>query len=94
MGGAAGILCLFLTCEDSDALLTELESWYSASKFPEYQPDMELVTTVSDSVNCIDSVGTWMDFNDLLPRVNAHLGVKPLHVCLDDSLEIMKQLEN
>lgn len=60
LGGACGILGLFVPTEDVDTLVKELEAWYSAATLPIYQPDQPLVTTVANSVNCVDSLGLWM----------------------------------
>ncbi|WP_102341690.1 C-GCAxxG-C-C family (seleno)protein [Galactobacillus timonensis] len=60
LGGACAAIGLFVDPKDQDAIVKELEDWYSNTEFPIYQPKMELITTVSHSVNCSDSVGTWM----------------------------------
>jgi uncharacterized protein with FMN-binding domain len=60
LGGAAAVLGLFVPTEDVDTLLAELETWYSETALPIYQPDEELVTTIANSVNCSDSLGKWM----------------------------------
>lgn len=60
LGGAAGVLGLLLPTDKVDDVLKELLSWYSSAELPYYQPDMELVKTVANSVNCNDSLGKWM----------------------------------
>lgn len=41
-------------------LVNELIQWYKKHPFPEYQPENEIETTISESELCEDSVGTWM----------------------------------
>lgn len=60
LGGAAALIGLFIPLEDQDRLLGEVQTWYSGAELPIYQPEMDLVQTVADSVNCLDSLGTWM----------------------------------
>lgn len=60
LGGAAGILGLFLPTDKVDEQLKALEAWYCAAELPFYQPELDLPCTVSGSVNCSDSVGKWM----------------------------------
>jgi len=60
LGGALAAIGLF--CEPADAakLRDELYAWYREHEFPQYQPEFESITTVAHSVNCADSVGTYM----------------------------------
>lgn len=60
LGGAAGILGLFLATDAVDEQLKNLENWYASAQLPFYQPELELPCTVANSVNCADSVGKWM----------------------------------
>lgn len=60
MAGAYGIIGLFVPTEDQDAMVKELANWYSGAAFPMHQPEYELVTTTSGSVNCSESVTKWM----------------------------------
>ncbi len=60
LGGAAAVLGLFVPPEDVDTLLGELETWYVSTELPNYQPDTELIKTVAPTVDCNDSLGTWM----------------------------------
>ncbi len=60
MAGAFGVIGLFVPTEDQDAMVMDLAAWYSAAAFPMYQPEKELITTVSGSVNCSESVTKWM----------------------------------
>lgn len=60
LGGAAGILGLFLPTDSVDEQLKNLEAWYASATLPYYQPELELPCTVANSVNCADSVGKWM----------------------------------
>lgn len=59
----AAALCIGTVCEPDAAkkILGELENWYREAELPGYQPDMELPTTVANSILCIDSVGTFME---------------------------------
>lgn len=60
MAGAFGVIGLFVPTEDQDAMVMDLAAWYSAAAFPMYQPEKDLITTVSNSVNCSESVTKWM----------------------------------
>ena len=59
--GACAFIGLFCDIEDSRAIRDELFAWYRTHEFPQYQPEFQLITTVSNSVECRDSVGTWME---------------------------------
>ena len=60
LGGA--LVFVGLVCEPADAakVRDELFAWYREHSFPQYQPEYESITTVAHSVNCADSVGTYM----------------------------------
>lgn len=60
LGAAA--LCIGTVCEPDTAkkVLGELENWYKEAELPIYQPDLELPTTVANSILCKDSVGEFM----------------------------------
>lgn len=60
IGGACAAIGLFVKPEDQDAIVKELQSWYTSTELPLYQPSMELITTTAPTVNCADSLGTWM----------------------------------
>ncbi|MBR5961362.1 MAG: FMN-binding protein [Clostridia bacterium] len=63
-GSLAGALVFVgLVCEPQDAAAVrdELFAWYREHSFPQYQPEFESITTVAHSVNCVDSVGTYME---------------------------------
>ena len=60
LGGACAVLGLFCEGKDAGALRNELYTWYEGHEFPQYQPVMESVYTVSNSIQCADSVGNWM----------------------------------
>lgn len=68
IGGAAGVMGLFIPTEDVDAQLAILQNWYMETEFPIYEPDGELVKTVANSINCLDSLGTWMAAADITDR--------------------------
>lgn len=62
-GSLAGALTFIgLVCQPADAneVRNQLFAWYREHPFPEYQPEMESITTVAHSVNCADSVGIYM----------------------------------
>ena len=61
LGGACAVIGLFCEAEDARALRDQLYEWYKVEPFPSYQPEMESVTTVANSVLCADSVGAYME---------------------------------
>jgi hypothetical protein len=71
-GYGAGSLCgslagavnmIGLVCEPDDAkkITQELFTWYRKAELPIYQPKMKSVTTVANSVNCMESVSHYME---------------------------------
>ena len=61
LGGAAGVIGLCCAPDDARAITKELFAWYTSTALPIYQPESEAPTqTVSPSVNCIDSITTFM----------------------------------
>ena len=60
LGGACAVLGLFCEGKDAGALRNEVYAWYKAHEFPQYQPEITSVYTVSNSIQCADSVGNWM----------------------------------
>ena len=61
LGGACAVIGLFCEAEDARALRDQLYEWYKVEPFPTYQPEIESVTTVANSVLCADSVGAYME---------------------------------
>ncbi len=59
LGGACLILGLFCERKEASELRDKLFAWYKTQPFPKYQPEMESITTVADSVLCADSVGKY-----------------------------------
>lgn len=62
LGTAAA--CIGTVCEPDVAkeLIVKLQNWYKTAEFPTYQPeDLNLPTTVAESVLCADSVGKFME---------------------------------
>lgn len=61
LGGA--VAAIGLVCNDDDAkkITAELFDWYRKAELPMYQPDLDSETTVANSVNCLESVGTYME---------------------------------
>ena len=60
LGGACAVLGMFCESKDSGALRNEVYAWYKAHEFPQYQPEIKSVYSVSNSIQCSDSVGNWM----------------------------------
>ena len=61
LGGAAGIIGLCCAPDDARAITKELFAWYTSTPLPIYQPEGAApVQTVSDTVNCVDSVSGFM----------------------------------
>ena len=60
LGGACAVLGLFCEAKRSGALRNEVYAWYKAHEFPQYQPEIPSILTVSNSIQCADSVGNWM----------------------------------
>ena len=61
LGGAAGIIGLCCAPSDARELTKQLFAWYTSTALPIYQPEAAAPTqTVSPSVNCIDSITTFM----------------------------------
>ena len=60
LGGA--LVFVGLVCQPTDAasIRDQLFAWYREHSFPQYQPEYSSITTVAHSVNCVDSVGTYM----------------------------------
>lgn len=60
LGGACAVIGLFCEAKEARALRDQLYAWYKGHSFPGYQPEIESITTVSDSIQCADSVGKYM----------------------------------
>lgn len=60
LGGCAGAIGLLVPPEDAPKVTADLFAWYRGAELPSYQPEMELVKTVAESVLCADSVGKHM----------------------------------
>ncbi len=66
LGGAVGAIGLLCEPADAKALTAELFAWYRKHEFPSYDPDgHNSKQTVSDSVNCAESVTKFMAANDI-----------------------------
>lgn len=62
LGGAAGVIGLCCAPDDARQITKELFAWYTSTPLPIYQPEAECpVQTVAPSVNCIDSITTFMN---------------------------------
>ncbi len=60
LGGALVFVGLVCQPADANTVRDQLFAWYREHSFPQYQPEYESITTVAHSVNCADSVGTYM----------------------------------
>lgn len=60
LGGACAVFGLFCEAKDARALRDQLYDWYKVTEFPIYKPEMESITTVANSIQCSDSVGTYL----------------------------------
>ena len=62
LGGAAAIIGLMCSPDDASAITKELFAWYTSTNLPIYQPEIKAETpTVAKTVNCSDSVTTFMN---------------------------------
>lgn len=83
LGGAAGALGLLIPTDKVDEQLKSILSWYSTTQLPIYQPEMELVTTVANSVDCKDSLGTWMTAANVAERSDPKRLARCAGLCAD-----------
>ena len=60
LGGALVFVGLVCEPKDANTVRDQLFAWYREHSFPQYQPEFKSITTVAHSVNCADSVGTYM----------------------------------
>ena len=61
LGGAAGVIGLCCAPDDARAITKELFAWYTSTPLPIYQPEGDApVQTISNTVNCVDSVSEFM----------------------------------
>ena len=61
MGGALGVIGLVCGPDDAREVTKKLCAWYTSTKLPIYQPEIEAnASTVSPTINCADSVSTFM----------------------------------
>lgn len=60
LDGACAVIGLFFEVKEARAIRDELFDWYRGESFPKYQPEMESITTIANSIQCSDSVGTYM----------------------------------
>lgn len=62
IGCAAACIGAVCDADTAKAVLGELETWYRGAELPIYQPEnLNLPTTVADSILCADSVGKFME---------------------------------
>lgn len=61
IAGAATCIGFAIPPEDAPAVTAELFKWYTSTELPIYQPDIEVDALVSPTVNCLDSVGQFME---------------------------------
>lgn len=60
LAGAVNAIGLVCAPEDAKKLTQELFAWYRKAELPMYQPKLESITTVANSVNCEESVVHYM----------------------------------
>ena len=61
LGGAVGVIGLCCAPADARQITKDLFAWYTSTALPIYQPEAECpVQTVSPTVNCVDSITTFM----------------------------------
>lgn len=60
LAGAVNAIGLVCAPEDAKKLTQELFAWYRKAELPIYQPKLASITTVADSVNCLESVSHYM----------------------------------
>lgn len=63
LGGAATAIGLAVPPEDAAAMTAELFKWYTSTELPTYQPEVKNETVISESVNCMDSVGQFLEIS-------------------------------
>lgn len=61
LAGAAHAIGLVCEPDDSKKITAELFAWYCQEALPKYQPKMEIVKTVSNSVNCFETLKIFME---------------------------------
>lgn len=59
---AGAIMAVGLVCEpaEANAVVKDLFAWYRKHPFPGYQPEFKNPTTVSNSIDCLDSCSEFM----------------------------------
>ena len=61
LGGAVGVIGMCCAPADAREITKQLFAWYTSTELPIYQPEAPApVKTVSPTVNCIDSITTFM----------------------------------
>lgn len=61
LAGAVNFIGAVCVPDDSKKITQELFAWYRKAELPIYQPKLKSETTVADSVNCLESVGHYME---------------------------------
>ena len=61
LAGAVNMIGLVCLPDDAKKITQELFAWYRKAELPIYQPKMKSVTTVANSVNCMESVSHYME---------------------------------
>ncbi len=67
LGGAVAVIGLCCPGDESKAIVADLFKWYTSAGIPSFQPEVELPTSVSPSVNCGDSLPTFQKTAGLDP---------------------------
>lgn len=66
LGGAAGVIGLCCAPDDAREITKQLFAWYTSTPLPIYQPEGDApVQTISNTVNCVDSVSGFMTEADV-----------------------------
>lgn len=63
LAGAAVAIGMAVPPEDASKMTADLFKWYKETELPEYQPEVKNKTVSSNTVNCIDSVGEFMEIS-------------------------------
>lgn len=61
LAGAAHAIALVCEPDDSKRITAELFTWHCEEELPKYQPKMEILKTISNSVNCLETLNIFME---------------------------------
>ncbi len=84
LGGAIAVIGMVCAPADARGIVADLCNWYSNAELPIYRPEQEFdVLTTSNSVNCKDSVGTFMNANGITDMGDISRKRRCAGVCAD-----------